>query len=297
MAHAAGVVLNFGNHRLGTAAVAGNDHAAQRPLYFFAVMKSGEFSLQMGKVIALLVVAVCFQLYGGAAPPTNLGSGEPGLKIDYKTTNCFVIYLDEPWTVGTGFIGGYDKRHIDVLLDRNFGLKEKLPTRQWDGNPQQLYPFDDQRGFTCDVAAMGPDPKTWKNSSNWPHQTQLFSMNGDSLSVSDDVYALARHQYGLTTNQFFLGKIGANIFYWEMGDPEKAFFRAVGEKAPSRYFELPKGVIDLFGVAKSVKKDVGFVVLRKSPGLIHYSPNTFDFIEVSFNTAKSARNDNAQVKQ
>lgn len=251
-------------------------------------MKAGEFFLQTGTVIALVFIAVCFPLYGGTPPSIDLGSGQPGLKIDYKGTNQFVIYLDEPWTVGPGFIGGYDERHIDVLLDRNYGLKGLIQTRKWDGYPHQLYPFDGQRGFTCESAKLGLDPKTF---SHWPHQTQLYSLNGESLSVSDDVYALARHQYGLTTNQFFLGKVGTNIFYWEMGDPGKAFYRAVGDNATARYFELPKGMIDLFGVAKSVKKDVGFTVLRKSPGLVHYSPDTFDFIEVSFETAKSVKND------
>src|SRR5277367_5719393 len=90
------------------------------------VMKAGEFFLQMGTVIALVFVAMCFPLYGGAAPSAKLGSGQPGLKIDYKGANQFVIYLDEPGTVGPGFTGGYDERHIDVLLDRNYGLREKL---------------------------------------------------------------------------------------------------------------------------------------------------------------------------
>jgi hypothetical protein len=72
-------------------------------------MKAGEFSLQMGTVIALVLVAVCFPLYGRAAPSINIGSGQPGLKIMYKGTNQFVIYLDEPWTVGPGLKGGLDK--------------------------------------------------------------------------------------------------------------------------------------------------------------------------------------------
>ncbi|HEY4417489.1 MAG TPA: hypothetical protein VGO57_17490 [Verrucomicrobiae bacterium] len=252
-------------------------------------MKVGEFSLPMGTVIALVFVAACFPLYGEVAPSTNLGAGQPGLKIDYRGTNRFVIYLDEPWTVGPGSIGGYYDRHIDVLFEQNYGLKRMLQTREWDGgDPQQLYPFDDQRIFTCETAKLGLDHKTF---THWPHQTQLFSINGNSLSVSDDVYVLARQQYGLTTNQFFLGKIGTNIFYWEMGDPRKAIYRAVGDKSTVKYFELPKGMIDLFGVTKSVKKDVGFTVLRKSSGFFQYSPNTFDFIEVSFNTAKPVKND------
>jgi len=230
-------------------------------------------------IILFLVVASSFRLLAG----DNLGSGQPGLKIMYKGTNQFVIYLDEPWTVGVGLMGGYYERHIDVLFDRNYGLKEMIRTRMWDGDPKQLYPFDDQRAFTCEDIFLDADPKP---GTSWCHQAKMFTINGSSLSVSDDVYALARHQYGLTTNHYFLGKIGTNIFYWEMGDPRKAYCRPIGEKQAAIYFELPKGMIDLFGVTKGVKKDVGFVVLKKSTGFFPYSPNEFVFLEFSFKNAK-----------
>lgn len=250
-------------------------------------MKPCEFSLQMGTVIVLVFVSVCFPLYGGAAPSVNLGSGQPGLKIDYKGTNQFVIYLDERWTVGEGFIGGYDERHIDVLLDRNYGLKGMIQTRKWDGYPHQLYPFDDQRGFTCESAKLGLDPKTL---THWPHQTQVFTIDGDSLSVSDDVYVLARHQYGLTTNQFFLGKIGTNIFYWETQDSRRVFYRPAAGEGATNYFEFPKGILDFMGVTQGVKEkdNIGFTVLRKSKGF-SYSPNEFTFIEVSYKNAKPVK--------
>jgi len=231
-------------------------------------------------MILLFVVGVRFSLFAGDSFPLNLGSGQPGLKIMDKGTNQFVIYLDEPWTVGVGSMGGYYDRHIVVLFDRNYGLKEMIRTRTWDGGAQQLYPFDDQRAFTCDVAT---------NSSNWPHQTQMITINGDSPSISDDVYALARQQYGLTTNQYFLGKIGTNIFYWEMGDPRKAYCRPIGEKEAAIYFELPKGMIDLFGVTKGVKKDIGFVVFKKSTRFFSFSYYEFVFLEFSFKDAKQVK--------
>jgi len=71
-------------------------------------------------IILFLVVASSFRLLAG----DNLGSGQPGLKIMYKGTNQFVIYLDEPWTVGVGLMGGYYERHIDVLFDRNYGYAQ-----------------------------------------------------------------------------------------------------------------------------------------------------------------------------
>jgi hypothetical protein len=236
-------------------------------------------------LLSLILIVAFVPLYGGTLPSTILGSGEPGLHIIYKGTNQFVIYVDEPWTVGSWLIGGMPERHLQIICDRNYGLKERIQSLTGKIDTiQQLYPFDDQRAFTCDLAVVEPDPKT--GGDMWPHQNMLISLDGDSLSVSDDVYALARHQYGLTTNQVFLGKIGTNVFYWEMGDPRKAYCRAVGEKQAAVYFELPKGMIDLFGVAKGVKKDVGFVVLKKSTGFFRYSSNEFVFLEFSLKDAK-----------
>jgi hypothetical protein len=238
----------------------------------------------MKYLIALFLVgASSLRLLAG----DNLGSGQPGLKIIYEGTNQFVIYLDEPWTVGVGTMGGMDTRKIEIVLDRNYGLKQRLQSRTGPiGEVQQLYPLDEQRAFTCESAELGLNPKTFPH---WPHQIQMFTINGNSLSVSGDVYALARHQYGLTTNQYFLGKIGTNIFYWEMGDPRKAYCRPVGEKKAAIYFELPKSMIDLFGVTKGVKKDVGFVVFKKSTGFFSYSPNEFVFLEFSFKDAKQVK--------
>jgi hypothetical protein len=82
----------------------------------------------------LFVVAANFPVFAGDARPLNLGSGEPGLHIIYNATNDYptnqyVIFLDEPWTVGDGLIGGYDERKIQVIADRNFGLKEMIRSR------------------------------------------------------------------------------------------------------------------------------------------------------------------------
>jgi len=47
---------------------------------------------------------------------------------------------------------------------------------------------------------------------------------------------------------------------------------------------LPRGVVDLYGVTRGVKKDIGVVVFRKSPGLIHYAPYTHGFLEFNLNS-------------
>ena len=253
----------------------------------------------------LFMVAASFRLFAGEDRPPNLGSGEPGLKIvfAYNSTNQFAIYLDEPWTVGPGLIGGYDKRHIEVLLDHSYGLKEKLQSRTERMDiPEQLYPFDDESVFTCKGDAKFPNDRTYKTNSmgesisddgktlGFPRVTAVFSTNADRILVSDDVYALARSRYGLTTNQLFLGKIGTNVFYWEARDSATVYYHAADEAHTTNYFKLPKGVIDVFGVAKAVStnKNVGFDLLRKS-GWFSYSPNEFLFTEVSFKDARQVK--------
>ena len=160
-----------------------------------------------------LVVASGLQLMVSNAVPINLGSGEPGLHIVYNTTNDnprfqyqYVIFLDEPWTVGDGLIGGFDKRNIQIVADRNFGLKEKLRSHTWwQGDVLELYAFDEQTAFTCEGNSKPPD-------------AQIYTKN-------------------------------------HMGYYTSA---------------------------------VGFSTLSKSTGWFPYSPNTFEFIEVSFKNGKQA---------
>ena len=84
------------------------------------------------RIISFLLFALTasFPVYGGEEPSRLLGGGEPGLHIVFgrKSTNQYALYLDEPWTIGSGLIGGYDKRKIEVLLDHSYGLKEKIQT-------------------------------------------------------------------------------------------------------------------------------------------------------------------------
>jgi hypothetical protein len=242
----------------------------------------------------LFVLTASFPLFAGDGLQHNLGSGEPGLHIIYNATNDYptnqyVIFLDESWTVGGGLIGGYDKRNIQVLTDRNFGLKEMIRSRTWgQGDVLELYAFDENTAFTCEGGSWSTDFKTW---NYWPRKTQVFSTNVDSVLISDDVYTLARARYGLTTNQLFLGKIGINIYYWETRDPTTVYFHTTKEARATNYFKLPKSIVDIDGVTKAVNTntDVGFYTFSKSTGWFHYSPYTGAFIEVSFNNAKQVK--------
>lgn len=240
-------------------------------------------------MVQLFLVTASFPLLAADALPLNLGSGEPGLHVIYNTTNQYVVFLDEPWTVGDGLFGGYDKRKIQVLTDRNFGLKEMIQTRTWgEGDVLELYAFDEQTAFTCEGGMWSADYKTWHY---WPRKTQVFSTNADGILVSEDVYELARTRYGLTTNQLFLGKIGTNIFYWETRDSKRVYYHAAEKAQATNYFKLPKRVIDIYGVTRAVNtnKAVGFNTFSKSTGWFRYSPYSSEFIEVSFKNVKQVK--------
>lgn len=205
-------------------------------------------------MIPMFVITASFPLYGGVETSHLLGSGEPGLKIVFadNTTNQFAIYLDEAWTVGPGFIGGYDKRHIEVLSDHSYGLKEKLKTRTWRDDPRQLYPYDDETVFTCEGDSRFPNDRIYKTNSmgesisddgkrlGFPRVTAVYATNTESILVSNDVYAMASLHYGLATNQLFLGRLGTNIFYWETQNLRKVFFRSLAEGSATSYFDSLK---------------------------------------------------------
>jgi hypothetical protein len=249
----------------------------------------------------LFTGAASLSLFAADSFPLNLGSGNPGLHIIFNKTNQYVIFLDEPWTVGDGLIGGYDKRNIRVVADRNFGLKKMIQTRTWgEGDVLQLYAFDEQSAFTCQGDSKPPDAQTYHINSMgyytsadgrrayFPRKSQVFSTNADSILVSDDVYALARFRYGLTTNQSFLGRIGTNVFYWVIRDATKVYYHAAENAHATNYFTLPKRVIDIRGTTRAVdtNMDIGFDTVALSKGWFHYSPYTFEFVEVSFKNAK-----------
>ena len=169
-----------------------------------------------------------------------------------------------------------------LTTDSNGGFQSRTESI---GDILQLYPFDEHSAFTC-------EPKVKESSDgkyvSLPDVMQLFSMNGSNIVVSDAVYGSARARYGLATNQLFLGSFEMNVFYWVTNDPLKVYFRAPEEGAGVGCFLLPKGIIDIYGgaMAAHTGKDVGFMVLRRTPGIFTLSPNEFDFLEFSFKDAK-----------
>jgi len=235
----------------------------------------------------LFIVSASFRLLAEDAIWLNLGSGEASLHIIYDTNNRYVIYLNEPWTVGKWDVhsGGYA---IDPT-QRGYRKRQIILKcgNVWESDPQELYPFDEQTAFTC----RGGDGWTsdYKVYNYWPRKTRVFCTKVDGLLVFEDVYALAHSRYGLKTNQLFLGKIRTNVFYWETQDPSKVYYRGAEEKQALNYFKLPKAVFDLYGVTKAVNtnKDVGIWTGRRSPGWFNWiCPNEDAVFEVSLKNAK-----------
>lgn len=207
----------------------------------------------------------------------KIGSGNPGLKVAINKSKAVVIYQDEPFTVGAGAMGGAKSRNIDVIFDNDFHFeKDSLPMSD------QLYPFDADSAFTCDGGSWGSTFKTWEYV---PRDSTLYRLTEGKLEISSDVQLKAKAKYGLKGDTVFLGFIDNKIFYWKGFDPSRIFWRSTDSRIIYT-INMPKGVIDIHGATRGIQKDIGFVVFRKSPGIIHYSPYTFDFIEISLGKGK-----------
>ena len=244
-------------------------------------------------MVQFLVVALSFRLLAGDARPLNLGSGQPGLCLIYNSANEYVIFIvearEKSWKPGDDWSIDYRDGPIKVIAQRNFGPEKLSPNRSSVWNTEELFPFDEQAAFTSDG-----DPQNRKGLV--PRETKVYSTNAAGIVLSDDVDALARARYGLTKNQWFLGRLGANIFYWETRKPTIVYYRTTEEKQPRNYFKLPKVDDQILGVKRALSSnmDVGFSVNRtlsfseriKNFGTAICQPA---FIEFSFKDAKQVK--------
>jgi hypothetical protein len=203
----------------------------------------------------------------------KIGSGNPGLKAVSKNPAGIAIYQDEPETVGNGLMGGFRTRHIRVIVDQGYGFNQE----NMDVNGlKQLYPFDPDSAFSCSGGQ-------WGSPSNWqyePRTSTLYRTNENKVEVTQDVQEMARAKYNLTPNEVFLGYIDGKVFYWRSFDPSRVFWKEHGSHIELSV-PMPAGIIDIYGATRGIRKDIGFVVFRKSQGLIQYSPYTSDFVEIS----------------
>lgn len=84
----------------------------------------------------IAVSAVAAEVHGTASS-VDIGSGAPGLKLCHDASGESVIFEDEPWTVGGGMVGGWNRRHLVIVAPQ----LERLPCANLMGG-YQLYPFD-----------------------------------------------------------------------------------------------------------------------------------------------------------
>jgi hypothetical protein len=240
--------------------------------------------------IPLLVLASTFRLQAAEPPSFILGSGEPSLGIIYESTNEYVIFVDEgakhSWKPGDYLDVDFRNGPLTIIASRNFGPEKLSPDRMPLWNTENLYPFDVQTVFT----SFG-DPQNRKGFV--PRETKIFTTNLDSILVSGDVDALARARYGLTTEQWFLGRLGTNIYYWETGKPNIVYYRAAEERQAANYFKLLKADFQIFGVTKamSTNKDVGMFVDRKLSWYEMHMNSLAQpmFVEFAFKDAKQVK--------
>lgn len=220
-----------------------------------------------------VVVLAVFLLHPLAhAQSSEIGSGHPGMKIALRSSSAIAIYEDEPETVGVGLRGGMRDRHLVVLLDHGYSFNQKAMDI-----PEQLYPLASDSAFTCSGGAWNFDTRRWDQTKRKAIGYRL--VNGQ-LTVIPDALSKAALNYKLKPNESFLGRIDGRIFFWRDYLPRTLFWREI-ETSRVYSIELPKGIIDIYGVTRGVRKDIALVVFRKSPGLIHIAPNMHDVLEFS----------------
>lgn len=239
------------------------------------------------------MTGVAAPVFAGGALPAGLGDGRPGLCIIYEATNEYVVFVDDAfaqsWKTGkpNDCLPVCRLGHVKVLAECDQEPKALNIAGLWNGHAFDLFPFDEQTVFTCD----GFIGASWA-----PRESMVFSTNANSILISTNVYAMSRRRYGLTTNQWFLGKIGPNIFYFETGKPRLIYFRTPEGKQRVNYFKLPRADSEVYGIKRAVTpgKDIGVFVDRdlswlERLGNLGTAMAQPSFVEFSFREAKSKR--------
>lgn len=86
--------------------------------------------------------------------------------------------------------------------------------------------------------------------------------------------------YGLRGTDVFLGIVNGRVYFWSNFIPSRVYWRGLNDKAVYSA-NMPDETVDIYGVTKGIRKDIGFVVFAKSAGWFKYSPYTTKFVEMS----------------
>ena len=198
---------------------------------------------------------------------SNLGCGSGGMKVITGLETPAIIREPDD-TAGWG-----EQVRLRMQAELLYSADSAIPSK---GELQQLYPLDEESAFTCDAAGwdfMVHPGSGKKDKWNYvPRKYAVYSLHAGKLSVTGD-FETAVKKYNLPKGAVFLGFLNGITFYWIDYDIKQVFWKTANDALPHR-IKLPRQVIDVFGVTKGLKKEYGFVVFRKSPGLIHYAPYT-----------------------
>lgn len=166
-------------------------------------------------------------------------------------------------------------RQIKVVMDQgyDFGIELML-------HSSQLFPFGPNTAFTTRVGS-------WNSDRSWNYKARShigYRLIDGKISIFQDVQKEAALAYQLPTGAAFLGCIDHRIFYWNDFNPNHVFWR---EEGGSKIYkiQLPKGVIDIWGVTRGIGKDIAILLFRESHGFFKYSPYTDEVFE--FTLSKS----------
>jgi hypothetical protein len=225
-------------------------------------------SVHSVRILGELLIGLLLTTTDAFGSEVGIGSGEPGMKVATNRSGAVAIYRDEPQTVGKGLRGGMMNRNIEVLYDKDYGFRKDQMNI-----PEQLFPLDANSAFTrVGYSACGAEAAR--------RNTTGYRVVDSKLSIIPDSQKEAMELYGVAEADDFLGFIDGRIFFSHGCDPISVYWK---ESKSGKVFHvpMPKGVTDVFGATKGIKKNFGVVVLRKSVGLITYSPFEFAFLEFS----------------
>jgi|GEM_PF-3812482 len=225
-------------------------------------------------IITAYALAILFsQLH----PDTRIGSGAPGLKINYFKSSEFAIFIDTPQAVGVGTLGG-PERKVEMIGSGTSPIKSSF----YDGY-QQLYPFSETSAFTCNGGRWDSTNNIFVHSKRHPY---LYKSTGEGLLIEDcDIYSKARIEYGLTEDSYFLGKVNNRIIFWNSFNPAKIYWKDPSNNS-TYYLDLPPWIIDIYGATRGISTDFGIVVYGKSKGFFSISPYKHAFVPLNFSKGK-----------
>jgi hypothetical protein len=268
----------------------------------------------------VVVLSFIFSATAKADETINIGSGSPGLRVmvtseegimSQSNFNAVVIYRELPetpmscstdveWTNVTNQViidQGHRFQKADLLsLISGHGFLGPNGLSLISGGPVQLYPFGPNSGFTDEVGvkniALAKTPLTRPGGIYDPLETGYILTNGD-LTIFTNVQEQAQVIYHLQSDEVFLGSIDNKTFFCKgvFKKGGKIFWREQGSQT-EYYYQMPKAVLDVFGVTKALHpdKDVGFVVFRhvwRWPSFPWpLEPYEYAFVEVSFSQGK-----------